>query len=55
MSKAKGAVFATLALVAFGLSSQAAADEIESGWYLGADLGHVELQLEDRGNISNKN
>ncbi len=52
----KGVIAAIIISAACGFSAQAAADEVSPGWYMGADFGHAELQLENLGNpnISNK-
>jgi hypothetical protein len=54
MLNTKEIITAILVTLASGFSAQAAAGGTEPGWYVGADLGHVELQLEQAPNISNK-
>jgi OmpA-OmpF porin, OOP family len=46
MLKTKEIITAIIVSVASGFSMQAAAGEIEPGWYVGADFGHAEIEPE---------
>ncbi|MEG3192921.1 porin family protein [Lysobacter sp. D1-1-M9] len=55
MLKTKEMAVAIIVAVASGFSAQAtAADGVGPGWYLGADLGHAEIEPEAQAVVSNK-
>ncbi|MEG3192922.1 porin family protein [Lysobacter sp. D1-1-M9] len=55
MLKTKEMAVAIIVAVAGGFSAQAAAaDRVGPGWYLGADLGHAEIEPENQAAVSNE-
>lgn len=55
MLKKKEMAAAIVVAVASGFSTQAAAtDGVEPGWYLGADVGHAEIEPENRAFVSDE-